>query len=59
LHAIETRGYPWIEIDFPEDYWLACNEVLPAIEADVRSAESIAARPNAAVASVPGESCHV
>jgi choline kinase len=34
LHAIETRGYPWIEIDFPEDYWRACREVLPAIESD-------------------------
>ena len=20
LHAIGTRGFPWIEIDFPEDY---------------------------------------
>jgi hypothetical protein len=53
LHAIETRGYPWIEIDFPEDYWLACNQVLPAIEADV-----FAARPGA-VGPVPGEPCHV
>lgn len=34
LHAIDSRGYPWIEIDFPEDYWRACGEVLPAIEAD-------------------------
>jgi choline kinase len=58
LHAIETRGYPWIEIDFPEDYWLACNEVLPAIEADVRRAETIAARPGA-VAVRLGEPCHV
>jgi choline kinase len=32
LHAIGTRGYPWIEIDFPEDYWRACGDVLPAIE---------------------------
>jgi choline kinase len=32
LHVVETRGYPWIEIDFPEDYWRACSEVLPAIE---------------------------
>jgi L-glutamine-phosphate cytidylyltransferase len=58
LHAIETRGYPWIEIDFPEDYWLACNHVLPAIEADVRRAETIAAPPSA-IAVVPGEPCHV
>jgi choline kinase len=32
LHAIESRGLPWIEIDFPEDYWRACSEVLPAID---------------------------
>jgi choline kinase len=34
LHAIGTRGYPWIEIDFPDDYARAIREVLPAIEAD-------------------------
>ncbi len=34
LHAISTRGLPWIEIDFPEDYQRALREVLPAIEAD-------------------------
>jgi choline kinase len=33
LHVVETRGYPWIEIDVPEDYWRACAEVLPAIDA--------------------------
>jgi len=33
LHVVDTRGFPWIEIDFPEDYWRACSEVLPAIEA--------------------------
>ena len=32
LYAVESRGLPWIEIDFPEDYWRACTEVLPAIE---------------------------
>jgi len=32
LHVIDSRGFPWIEIDFPEDYWRACSEVLPAIE---------------------------
>ena len=31
LHAIGTRGYPWIEIDFPEDYDRAVNEILPKI----------------------------
>jgi choline kinase len=33
LRVVESRGFPWIEIDFPEDYWRACSEVLPAIEA--------------------------
>jgi choline kinase len=35
LHAIGTRGYPWTEIDFPEDYHRAVNEILPAIEGDL------------------------
>jgi choline kinase len=34
LHAIGTRGLPWIEIDFPEDYERAVREVLPLIESD-------------------------
>ena len=34
LHAVGTRGLPWIEIDFPEDYQRAVREVLPAIDAD-------------------------
>ena len=29
LSAISTRGYPWIEIDFPEDYRRAVDEILP------------------------------
>jgi choline kinase len=32
LHAIGTRGLPWIEIDFPDDYRRAVREVLPLIE---------------------------
>jgi choline kinase len=35
LHVIETAGYPWIEIDFPDDYTRACRETLPAITANV------------------------
>jgi choline kinase len=35
LHVIETDGYPWIEIDFPEDYARACHETLPAIASQV------------------------
>lgn len=32
LYALSTRGLPWIEIDFPEDYQRAVNEVFPRIE---------------------------
>jgi choline kinase len=35
LHAIGTRGLPWTEIDFPEDYRRAVELVLPAIERDL------------------------
>ncbi|MFN2531071.1 MAG: NTP transferase domain-containing protein [Pyrinomonadaceae bacterium] len=31
LHAISTRGYPWIEIDFPEDYQRAQDIIFPQI----------------------------
>ena len=41
LYAIGTRGLPWTEIDFPEDYQHAVNEVLPAIE----EAEAVPLRP--------------
>lgn len=34
LYAIGTRGFPWVEIDFPEDYEHAINEILPLIELD-------------------------
>lgn len=35
LHAIGTRGLPWTEIDFPEDYRTAVEVVLPQIERDL------------------------
>jgi L-glutamine-phosphate cytidylyltransferase len=44
LHAISTRGYPWIEIDFPEDYARAKEKILPELDmsgdrfSDVRDA---------------------
>ena len=44
LHALGTRGYPWIEIDFPEDYQRAIRDVLPAID-------GAAARPGARLVS--------
>jgi choline kinase len=37
LHAIGTRGLPWIEIDFPEDYRRALGDVLPRIEEPART----------------------
>jgi Predicted sugar nucleotidyltransferases len=37
LHAVSTGEYPWIEIDFPEDYRKAKEEVLPKINAIVDS----------------------
>ncbi len=43
LHAIGTRGLPWIEIDFPEDYERAVAEILPMIEADAPAATSFPA----------------
>jgi choline kinase len=42
LHAIGTRGFPWIEIDFPEDYRRAIDEVLPKISALDHKAHRIA-----------------
>ena len=35
LHAISTDSYPWIEIDFPEDYRRAQEEIFPRINAMV------------------------
>jgi len=37
LHAISTENFPWIEIDFPEDYRRAQDEVFPRIRAMVGS----------------------
>lgn len=31
LHALSTRGLPWIEIDFPEDYQRAVEDVFPKL----------------------------
>jgi choline kinase len=32
LCVVDTRGFPWVEIDFPDDYSYALTDVLPAIE---------------------------
>jgi choline kinase len=31
LHVVGTRGFPWIEIDFPQDYRRAQEEIFPQI----------------------------
>jgi choline kinase len=38
LHAVDHRGFPWIEIDSPEDYWRACTHVAPAVDLPGRGA---------------------
>ena len=52
LRIIETRGLPWIEIDFPEDYWQACATVLPAVSNNypARERRRVAREPRRAAA---------
>ena len=38
LHAVDHRGYPWIEIDCPQDYWRACTHIAPALDSPAHSA---------------------
>lgn len=45
LYAIGTRGLPWIEIDFPDDFQAAVRDVLPRIEADRPGPRAAAPRP--------------
>ncbi len=40
LYAIPTRGYPWIEIDFPKDYLKAVNEILPEISLPIQQRQT-------------------
>lgn len=58
LHAVGTRGFPWIEIDFPDDYQRAVTDVLPLL--DGIAAESVddhvlATPPLAAAAEPPAD----
>jgi choline kinase len=41
LHVVGTRGLPWTEIDFPEDYRRAVEVVLPQIEEDLSSPRAV------------------
>ena len=60
LHVVETRGFPWTEIDCPDDYWRACADVLPAIagrDADGERRRRIQG-PRYAAAHASGRSLH-
>ena len=50
LWALGTRGFPWIEIDYPEDYQRAVTEILPQIDGITPPAR-VATEPRTAVAS--------
>lgn len=60
LHVVETRGYPWIEIDVPEDYWRACTDVLPSITDGDRpdARERVEAAQSGTVARRSGRTVH-
>jgi choline kinase len=32
LHVVDHRGFPWIEIDSPNDYWRACTHIAPSLD---------------------------
>lgn len=49
LHVVGTRGYPWTEIDFPEDYERAVREVLPAIDGQQIVAEEVRLKADATI----------
>ena len=53
LHAVGTRGYPWTEIDFPEDYERAVREILPAIEATTRPGDARTSTPRSSTPTRP------
>ncbi|SFM64622.1 NTP transferase domain-containing protein [Thermodesulforhabdus norvegica] len=39
IEAVPVAGLPWIEIDFPEDYERALNEIFPRIRGDIAGFE--------------------
>jgi len=61
LYAVPTKNHPWIEIDFPEDYFRAVNEILPLIVCDQgvrpRPKQRLAAR-SVAAAQLGGSIAH-
>jgi L-glutamine-phosphate cytidylyltransferase len=57
LHAVATRGFPWIEIDFADDYLRAAGQVLPLVEEESSDTDDVrlAAPPLAAAGDPPAE----
>ena len=54
LWAIGTRGFPWIEVDFAEDYKRAVSEVLPQIEGPAQRMAMRRSAPQRAIAAAAG-----
>jgi L-glutamine-phosphate cytidylyltransferase len=57
LHAVGTRGFPWIEIDFPEDCQRATEDVLPQLDGDglETGQVSVLAAPHVAAGDSPAD----
>lgn len=58
LRVVETRGFPWTEIDVPEDYWRACADILPAINEGVERRRRQSDHVPAQAAAAAGRSRH-
>jgi choline kinase len=41
LYVVDHRGFPWIEIDSPQDYWRACTLIAPALDDAVPAAVTV------------------
>jgi choline kinase len=44
LHVVDHRGLPWIEIDFPNDYWRACTHIALVLDDAVPAAGTVVRR---------------
>ncbi len=60
LYVVDHRGFPWIEIDSPHDYWRACTHVAPALDEAVPTGGGVvAADPGARTPTVRRAADHV
>ena len=39
IRCLDVAGWPWVEIDFPEDLWRARAEVLPSVSEAIDQVE--------------------